>query len=82
MLVGGPAIAHTGAAKYLSKIIEMGYVDVLFAGNALATHDIETALYGTSLGVSLNTGLTRKKATNTTSGPSTLSAITARFRRR
>ena len=57
LLVGGPAIAHTGAAKYLSKIIELGYVDVLFAGNALATHDIETAMYGTSLGVSLASGL-------------------------
>jgi lysine-ketoglutarate reductase/saccharopine dehydrogenase-like protein (TIGR00300 family) len=61
LLVGGPAIAHTGSAKYLSKIIEMGYVDVLFAGNALATHDIETALYGTSLGVSLNTGLNEEE---------------------
>ncbi len=57
LLVGGPAIAHTGAARYLSQIIEMGYVDVLFAGNALATHDIETAMYGTSLGVSLTSGL-------------------------
>jgi lysine-ketoglutarate reductase/saccharopine dehydrogenase-like protein (TIGR00300 family) len=56
-LVGGPAIAHTGAGKYLSKIIEMGYVNLLFAGNALATHDIETALFGTSLGVSLASGL-------------------------
>ena len=33
-----------------------GYVDVLLAGNALAVHDIEGALYGTSLGVSLETG--------------------------
>lgn len=57
LLVGGPAIAHTGAGKYLSRIIELGYVDVLFAGNALATHDIETALYGTSLGISMSNGL-------------------------
>jgi len=57
LLVGGPAIAHTGSAKYLSKIIDMGYISVLFAGNALATHDIETAIYGTSLGVSLASGL-------------------------
>jgi lysine-ketoglutarate reductase/saccharopine dehydrogenase-like protein (TIGR00300 family) len=57
LLVGGPAIAHTGSAKHLSGLIEMGYVDVLFAGNALATHDIETALYGTSLGVSMASGL-------------------------
>jgi lysine-ketoglutarate reductase/saccharopine dehydrogenase-like protein (TIGR00300 family) len=57
LLVGGPAIAHTGAGKYLARMIEMGYVDILFGGNALATHDIETALYGTSLGISLQSGL-------------------------
>lgn len=57
LLVGGPAIAHTGAGKYLSRLIELGFIDVLFAGNALATHDIETAIYGTSLGVSLANGL-------------------------
>jgi lysine-ketoglutarate reductase/saccharopine dehydrogenase-like protein (TIGR00300 family) len=57
LLVGGPAIAHTGSAKYVSRLIEMGFVDVLFAGNALGVHDIETALYGTSLGVSLSSGL-------------------------
>ncbi|ADD44505.1 TIGR00300 family protein [Stackebrandtia nassauensis] len=54
--VGGPAIVHTGAAPALVALIEEGYVDVLFAGNALATHDIESALYGTSLGVDLDKG--------------------------
>jgi lysine-ketoglutarate reductase/saccharopine dehydrogenase-like protein (TIGR00300 family) len=57
LLVGGPAIIHTGAGKYLEALIEAGWVDVLFAGNALATHDIEHALYGTSLGVDMRTGL-------------------------
>jgi lysine-ketoglutarate reductase/saccharopine dehydrogenase-like protein (TIGR00300 family) len=57
LMVGGPAIAHTGSSKYLSRLIEMGFVDVLFAGNALAVHDIETAIYGTSLGVSMASGL-------------------------
>lgn len=57
LFVGGPAIAHTGGGPYLSRLIELGYIDVLFAGNALATHDIESALYGTSLGVSLKDGL-------------------------
>ncbi|HMQ16649.1 MAG TPA: TIGR00300 family protein [Phycisphaerae bacterium] len=51
LLVGGPAIVHTGAAEHVVTLIERGYVNVLFAGNALATHDIEHNLYGTSLGV-------------------------------
>jgi lysine-ketoglutarate reductase/saccharopine dehydrogenase-like protein (TIGR00300 family) len=54
--VGGPAIVHTGAAPAMVALIRAGYVDVLFAGNALATHDIESALYGTSLGVDLARG--------------------------
>ncbi|GAA4924801.1 lysine-ketoglutarate reductase/saccharopine dehydrogenase-like protein (TIGR00300 family) [Stackebrandtia albiflava] len=54
--VGGPAIVHTGAAPALVALVEDGYVDVLFAGNALATHDIESALFGTSLGVDLDKG--------------------------
>jgi lysine-ketoglutarate reductase/saccharopine dehydrogenase-like protein (TIGR00300 family) len=54
--VGGPGIVHTGAAPAMVALVEAGYVDVLFAGNALATHDIESALYGTSLGVDLSHG--------------------------
>jgi lysine-ketoglutarate reductase/saccharopine dehydrogenase-like protein (TIGR00300 family) len=54
--VGGPGIVHTGAAPAFTALVEAGYVDVLFAGNALATHDIESALYGTSLGVDLSQG--------------------------
>ncbi len=54
--VGGPAIVHTGAAPAMVALIEAGFVDVLFAGNALATHDIESALFGTSLGVDLSRG--------------------------
>ncbi|MBM3263826.1 MAG: TIGR00300 family protein [candidate division Zixibacteria bacterium] len=56
LLVGGPAIIHTGAGVYLAELIAHGYVDVLFAGNALALHDLENAVYGTSLGVSLQRG--------------------------
>lgn len=56
LFVGGPAIVHTGAASFLERIIRAGWIDVLFAGNALATHDIEYALYGTSLGIALDTG--------------------------
>jgi lysine-ketoglutarate reductase/saccharopine dehydrogenase-like protein (TIGR00300 family) len=51
--VGGPGVVHTGAAPAMVALVEAGFVDVLFAGNALATHDIESALYGTSLGVDL-----------------------------
>ena len=54
--VGGPAVVHTGAAPAMVALVEAGYVDILFAGNALATHDIESALYGTSLGVDLAQG--------------------------
>ncbi len=55
-LVGGPAIIHTGAAPALAWLVREGYIDVVFAGNALATHDIENSLYGTSLGMDLSTG--------------------------
>ena len=54
--VGGPAVVHTGAAPAMVALVEAGFCDVLFAGNALATHDIESALYGTSLGVDLSHG--------------------------
>ena len=54
--VGGPGVVHTGAAPAMVALVEAGYVDVLFAGNALATHDIESALYGTSLGIDLAQG--------------------------
>ncbi len=55
-LVGGPAIVHTGAGPALAWLVREGYIDVVFAGNALATHDIECSLYGTSLGMDLATG--------------------------
>jgi lysine-ketoglutarate reductase/saccharopine dehydrogenase-like protein (TIGR00300 family) len=54
--VAGPAVVHTGADAAMVALVEAGFVDVLFAGNALATHDIEASLYGTSLGVDLQAG--------------------------
>jgi lysine-ketoglutarate reductase/saccharopine dehydrogenase-like protein (TIGR00300 family) len=57
LVVAGPAVAHTGAAPLVVKLIEAGYINYLFAGNALATHDIEAAFFGTSLGVSLSQGV-------------------------
>jgi lysine-ketoglutarate reductase/saccharopine dehydrogenase-like protein (TIGR00300 family) len=53
LLVGGPAIVHTGSGPALCQLIRGGYINKLFAGNALATHDIEQSLFGTSLGVHL-----------------------------
>src|ERR1700730_974164 len=50
-IVGGPAIVRTGAGEYLERLIELRYIDLLFAGNAFAVYDIERALFGTSLGV-------------------------------
>jgi lysine-ketoglutarate reductase/saccharopine dehydrogenase-like protein (TIGR00300 family) len=54
LVVGGPAIVHTDGIGHMERLIEAGYVQLLFAGNALAAHDIEHALYGTSLGVYLH----------------------------
>jgi lysine-ketoglutarate reductase/saccharopine dehydrogenase-like protein (TIGR00300 family) len=54
--VCGPAVVHTGASPAMVALVEAGFVDVIFAGNALATHDIESALFGTSLGVDLAHG--------------------------
>jgi arginine dihydrolase len=55
-VVAGPVIVHTGGAAYFQDLIRGGYVDVVLSGNALAVHDVEQALFGTSLGVDLNTG--------------------------
>jgi len=55
-VVSGPAVVHTGSGPILASMIKEGIVDILFAGNALATHDIESAIYGTSLGMCVKTG--------------------------
>jgi len=57
LVVGGPVLMHTGCQAELVWLVEHGYVQALFGGNGLATHDIELALYGTSLGVSLKDGI-------------------------
>ncbi len=51
ILVGGPAIVHTGAANSVAELIKGGYIHGILAGNALAVHDIEYATLGTSLGM-------------------------------
>jgi len=55
-VVAGPVVVHTGGVEHFSEIVRLGYVDVLLAGNALAVHDIEYALSGTSLGIDLIVG--------------------------
>ena len=47
LAVLGPAVVHTGSVEHICRLIRSGYLNVLFAGNALATHDIEQSLYGT-----------------------------------
>jgi lysine-ketoglutarate reductase/saccharopine dehydrogenase-like protein (TIGR00300 family) len=54
--VAGPVVVHTGGGTYFTELIRRGYVDVLLAGNALAVHDAEQSLFGTSLGVDLEAG--------------------------
>lgn len=56
LFVLGPAVIHTGAGRYVAELIRRGYVQVIFGGNAIITHDIESALFGTALGVNLETG--------------------------
>jgi len=53
IIVGGPAIVHTGASDSVAELIKLGYIDGLLAGNALAVHDIEYATLGTSLGMNV-----------------------------
>jgi lysine-ketoglutarate reductase/saccharopine dehydrogenase-like protein (TIGR00300 family) len=54
--VAGPVVVHTGGGIYFRDLIRAGYVNVLLAGNALAVHDVEQSLFGTSLGVDMETG--------------------------
>jgi len=55
-VVAGPVVVHTGGVEHFAALIRKGYVDVVLAGNALAVHDIEYALKGTSLGIDLAAG--------------------------
>jgi lysine-ketoglutarate reductase/saccharopine dehydrogenase-like protein (TIGR00300 family) len=56
VVVPGPVVIHTGAGEFLSWLVGAGYVQAILGGNAIAVHDIEQALLGTSLGVDLNQG--------------------------
>lgn len=52
----GPAVVHTGAAPAFAKLVTGGWIDVVFGGNAVAVHDIESAFFNTSLGINLAEG--------------------------
>lgn len=56
LAVCGPAVIHTGAGPDVARLVRGGWIDVLFAGNGFATHDIESNVMGTSLGVSVSEG--------------------------
>jgi lysine-ketoglutarate reductase/saccharopine dehydrogenase-like protein (TIGR00300 family) len=56
-VVAGPVVVHTGGSVSLAALIRDGWVDVLLSGNALAVHDIEHAMFRTSLGIDLDTGI-------------------------
>jgi lysine-ketoglutarate reductase/saccharopine dehydrogenase-like protein (TIGR00300 family) len=74
--VAGPVVVHTGGVKGLTELVRGGFVHALLSGNALGVHDVEAALFGTSLGVRLPTGARKSMDTATTCAPSTRS-ITA-----
>jgi lysine-ketoglutarate reductase/saccharopine dehydrogenase-like protein (TIGR00300 family) len=52
----GPAVVHTGAGPAFARLVGAGWIDVIFGGNAIAVHDIESAFFDTSLGINLNVG--------------------------
>jgi lysine-ketoglutarate reductase/saccharopine dehydrogenase-like protein (TIGR00300 family) len=56
IVVSGPVLVHSGASEALARLIRMGFVDGLLAGNAIAVHDVENALLGTSLGMHVRDG--------------------------
>ncbi|MEN9202365.1 MAG: TIGR00300 family protein [Thermostichus sp. DG_1_6_bins_120] len=56
VVVAGPVVIHTGGGSHLATLVREGYVQALLGGNAIAVHDLEQNLYGTSLGVDLARG--------------------------
>ncbi len=55
-VVGGPVVIHTGGGPYLERLVRAGFVQALLSGNAIAVHDLESQMFGTSLGVDLARG--------------------------
>ncbi len=56
VVVTGPVVVHTGGVPPLCRLVREGYISALLGGNAIAVHDVEMAIYGTSLGVKMKTG--------------------------
>src|SRR5437588_5583312 len=77
LFVLGPAVIHTGAGRYVAELIRRDYVQVIFGGNAIVTHDVEAALFGTSLGVDLRSGEQVEGGIAITYAPLTLFARSA-----
>jgi lysine-ketoglutarate reductase/saccharopine dehydrogenase-like protein (TIGR00300 family) len=57
VVTAGPVVIHTGGSQHLSRLIRGGYVHALLGGNAIAVHDIEQSMMGTSLGVDMQRGI-------------------------
>jgi lysine-ketoglutarate reductase/saccharopine dehydrogenase-like protein (TIGR00300 family) len=57
VVVAGPVVIHTGGSEHLTALIRQGYVQALLGGNAIAVHDIEQSMMGTSLGVDMKRGI-------------------------
>src|SRR5437773_1779498 len=57
VVVASPVVIHTGGSPHLARLVHRGYVQALLGGNGLAAHDVEQALFGTSLGVDLKRGI-------------------------
>lgn len=57
VVTAGPVVIHTGGAQHLAQLVRQGYVQALLGGNAIAVHDIEQAMMGTSLGVDMQRGV-------------------------
>jgi len=81
VVVAGPVVIHTGGGDHLATLIRQGYVQALLGGNAIAVHDIEQALMGTSLGVDMKQGVSVRgghrhhlKAINTIRGCGSIAA--------
>ena len=56
-VTAGPVVIHTGGSQHLARLIREGYIHVLLGGNAIAVHDIEQSMMGTSLGVDMKRGI-------------------------
>ncbi len=57
VVTAGPVVIHTGGSQHLARLIQKGYVQALLGGNAIAVHDIEQSMMGTSLGVDMKRGV-------------------------